>query len=173
MMLPDDGGTGMEYRDLKILVGIGLSLLISIFFFIKAMRARRRERLDRRLRIFVSSGTEAVSGKAALPARIDFEKLEKEAPGRQEKSQQRGRFDTPSRQQRLYRRLIRAGFDPRRMERPYKIVRLLSFALGALLAAALLERQIPGGATTTAAVLIIAAGAAAGAVVPRLLLNMR
>ncbi len=167
------GMGGVDYHQVAVLAGIGFTLLVSIVFLMKAVLARRQERLDRRLLLFASGGSDRTAEKDPPAIRLDFEKLEKAAPDPQGKHRLRTYFEGAARQQRLYRRFIRAGLDPKRLERPFKILRIACFAFGALVAAALLERQMPGGGVyPVGALLIIIAGAGA-AFIPHLLLKMR
>ncbi len=124
--------------EMLLLLAMGLCTIFAFVFFITALRVRKSEHLDRRLRFFARAGGGSPA-KLAPPVRID---LEREETRSAQSSRQSWRvlFGRKKEKKRnLNRRFIRAGIDPVRGKKLCVLVRLLLFVLASLATAFLLS----------------------------------
>lgn len=163
----------LSHRDLPNLGAIAILLAGALIFAIKALCARRRERLDRRLDLLSTEGARDASGAALAVLRIDLEKLENDPSEMREGVGRRGRISALFQRPQLHRELARAGLDPKRVLRPFKILRLVLCGASGITAALLLEQQMPGAAVSLEGALVILAAAAAAGLAPGALLRAR
>ncbi|MDF2367189.1 type II secretion system F family protein [Sneathiella sp.] len=153
-----------------LLMATGLCVSLALTFFIIALRARKSERLDKRLMLFADDGGGGSSKPVSL-VRIDLEREEAKSGNSAKWLRPLSFGKTAKEKQSLNRRFIRAGIDPVRWKKLFIHARIVLFILAALITAFLQNSQLfsPLNAFTVA-VLVISAGIA-GSFLPHFLLN--
>ncbi|MCC3305779.1 type II secretion system F family protein [Sneathiella sp. HT1-7] len=146
--------------DMLSLMAIGLCVSLALAFFIIALRARKSEHLDKRLRLFV--GDDGINRRRlAPPVRIDLER-EEATTGKAATWLRPFSFGkTGKTKQNFSWRFIRAGIDPVRGKRLFLLARIFLFIASSLIAAFLQNSVIfPTLNTLTVVVFVIFSGVA-------------
>ncbi|MZR31808.1 type II secretion system F family protein [Sneathiella litorea] len=164
-------GIWIESREEAITLSIiAIFLCLSFGFYIKALRAKKSERIDSRLRQFAPETSATVEKSGQLP-KIALEREEVETSATPKRLWRLAFGHGGTGKQRLNRRFIRAGIDPRRGRSQFLLARFIFSILSALSAGFLLHSQVPLANNYVASVFIIFAVGVGGSFLPFVLLN--
>jgi tight adherence protein C len=144
-------------EELVLLAAMVLCLIAALGFLITAFKARKSERLDRRLQHFLTDEKESEKP-LPQPMRIDLEKEAQEGAGSSKNFWHLTFGDKGPGRLTLSRRFIQAGIDPARGKRLFVAARIFCVVLSATVAAILLNNlALPIGLYLSVGV-VLAAG---------------
>ena len=158
--------------NISLLLLAALCCLAGIISYLAAVRARKLEKVERRLQSFDQTGAVALA-KPALSKTLSLEKLETEPVRVNRIANFPLSIGRLPRQKNLRRRLLQAGLNPKAMLLPFHAAQALCFAFGGIGSFAVLQGFLsPAGAFWLTAMAALFAAIAAGSV-PNFLLFYR